>query len=176
MTGSEPFAMVAVFADRGHAEMAIDELNHAGFAPDQVGIVSPDGDVRKAHTSTQASEENASDGAVAGAISGGVAGVVAGAVATVLIPGIGAVVAGGMFTAALLGGAAGAAGGSYLGPFIAMGFSKLDATAFEQHLRSGRTLVTVDPGERRSAALQILRAHAGDLLSLPSEKSAALQR
>ena len=161
MAFSNAATMVAVFEDRGHAEMAIDELLHQGFSADQVGIVMPHGEVREAHTPTERSEERAAEGAVAGAVTGGVAGAVAGALATALIPGVGAVLAGGMLTGILLGSAAGAAGGGYVGPFVALGFSSEEETEYEQHLKAGRTVVVVRPEDQANDAVQILREHGG---------------
>ena len=161
MVTSRRSTIVAVFDDRGRAESAIDALLHDGFQHDQVGTLSPAGDLTEADTPTERSEERAAEGAVAGAVTGGVAGAVAGALATAIIPGVGAVLAGGMLTAILLGGAAGAAGGSYMGPFIAMGFSKEEATQYEQHLKSGRTVVVVKAEDRVNDANQILREHGG---------------
>jgi outer membrane lipoprotein SlyB len=98
---------------------------------------------------------------VAGAVTGGVAGAVAGALATALIPGVGAVLAGGMLTGILLGSAAGAAGGGYVGPFVALGFSREEETEYEQHLKAGRTVVVVRPEDQANDAIQILREHGG---------------
>ena len=75
-----------------------------------------------------------------------------------------------MLTGIILGGATGAAGGSYLGPFVAMGFSEEEATEYEQHLKAGRTVVAVRPDDRASEAIQILRDHAGRVGTLPAEK------
>jgi len=161
MATSNASVIMAVFDDRGHAEMAIDQLMHEGFSQDEVGIVMPGGAVKKASTATEQSEERAADGAVAGAVTGGVAGAVAGALATALIPGVGAVLAGGMLTGIILGGAAGAAGGSYVGPFVALGFSEEEATEYEQHLKAGRTVVAVRPDDNVNDAVQILREHGG---------------
>ncbi|HEV3119692.1 MAG TPA: hypothetical protein VGY58_21720 [Gemmataceae bacterium] len=166
MATNKRSTLVAIFKDRGHAEMAIDALHHEGFADEEIGILTPHGELSEATTPTERSEDNAADGAVAGAVTGGVTGAVAGALVATLLPGIGAVLAGGILTAAVLGGAAGAAGGSYLGPFLAMGFSREEVTAYEQHLRSGCTIVAVRPGERFNDAVQVLREHGGEVKTL----------
>ena len=59
--------VTAVFDNRGQAESAIDNLWHAGFRHDQIGIVMPGGQVAEATTATEATEENAADAAVRGA-------------------------------------------------------------------------------------------------------------
>ncbi len=153
--------VTAVFADRGQAESAIDNLWHAGFRHDQIGILMPGGQVMEATTATEKTEENAAEGAVTGAAAGGALGAVVGATAAAVIPGVGPVLAGGILTGLVLGGAAGAAAGSYLGPFLAMGFSKTDAQRYQSELKAGRTIVTVKAEDRAADAVTILRSHGG---------------
>jgi hypothetical protein len=153
--------VAAVFDTRGQAESAIDELWHMGFAHDQVGIVTPGGREVEATTRMEPAEERAAGGAVTGAVAGGTVGAVAGALAAGLIPGVGPVLAGGMLTAIILGGAAGAAVGTYLGPFVALGFSEEEARHYERELKSGRTVVTVKGGDRTAEAIAILHSHGG---------------
>src|SRR5437588_10571846 len=105
MIGTERSTVAAVFEDRRHAEAAIDELWHAGFRHDQVGVLMPGGNVKEATTSTEKIEDNASSGAVTGAVTGGVVGSVAGALVVGLVPGIGPVLAGGMLTGVIVGAA-----------------------------------------------------------------------
>jgi hypothetical protein len=153
--------VTAVFDDRGKAESAIDNLWHAGFRHDQIGILTPSGQVAEATTATEKTEENAAEGALTGAAAGGAIGAVAGALATALIPGVGPVLAGGILTGTILGGAAGAAAGSYLGPFVALGFSKEEADRYHSELKAGRTFVMVRAEGRAADAVTILRSHGG---------------
>ncbi len=60
--------VTAVFDTRGKAESAIDNLRHAGFRHDQIGILTPGGHVAEATTSTEKTEEKAATGAVTGAV------------------------------------------------------------------------------------------------------------
>ncbi len=165
MTNDNRSTVAAVFDDRGHAEAAIDELWHMGFAREAVGVVTPNGGVREATTSTEHIEENAGSGAVRGAVAGGTLGTVAGALAAGLIPGVGPVLAGGLLASIIvggaLGGAAGAAVGTYLGPFVSLGFSEEEARHYEHAVKEGRTIVTVQAGDRSPEALQILHDHGG---------------
>lgn len=154
-------ALVAVFDTRGQAEAAIDELWHAGFQHEQIGILTGGGAVTQATTATGKIEDDAGTGAVAGAVAGGALGAVAGALVAGLIPGVGPVLAGGILTATLLGGAAGAAAGSYAGPFVALGLSDVEAKNWESELRAGRTLVSVQAGDRSAEAQTILQSHGG---------------
>ncbi len=154
-------ALAVVFDVPGQAETAIDELRHAGFRQDQIGILTPSGQVEEADTPIERTEEEAAHGAATGAIAGGAAGAAVGALAAALIPGIGPVLVGGMVTGLLLGGAAGAAAGSYAGPFIALGFSKDEAHHYGKELKEGRTIVVVRAGDRMAEALSILHSHGG---------------
>jgi hypothetical protein len=152
---------MATFDNRGKAESAIDNLWHAGFRHDQVGILMPGGRATEATTATEGTEEKAAEGALAGAATGGAIGAVAGALATAFIPGIGPVLAGGILTGTVLGGAAGAAAGSYLGPFVALGVSEDQARRYQDELKAGRTIVTVRTDDRAADAVAILRSHGG---------------
>jgi hypothetical protein len=153
--------VTAVFDTRGKAESAIDNLWHAGFRHDQIGILTPGGHVAEATTSTEKTEEKAATGAVTGAAAGGAIGAVAGALAAAFIPGVGPVLAGGIVTGLVLGGAAGAAAGSYLGPFLALGLSEDEARRYHSELKAGRTIVMVRAQDRAADAVTILRSHGG---------------
>src|SRR5262245_1282994 len=157
--------LVAVFEERGPAMAAIDELEHAGFRRDQIGLATPGGPVHEAITPTHCREEKAADGAAAGAVTGGVAGALGGALAAALIPGVGPILAGG-FLAGILAGtvggaAAGATLGSWIGPFVAMGVSEDDVHRYGRELQAGRTIVIVKPEDRRDQAERILHDHGG---------------
>jgi hypothetical protein len=109
-------------------------------------------------------EKTAAQGAVAGSVAGGTLGAVLGGLAVGLIPGIGQVLAGGILAGIVTGAAAGAAGGAYLGPFVGLGLSDVQARAYEQHLRQGRTIVTVKTDDDEQA-LMILKNHGGQVTS-----------
>ena len=158
---TERSLVAAVFNNRGKAEAAIDNLWHAGFRHDQIGIVTPSGRVAEATTATEKSEDNAAEGAIAGAATGGAIGAVIGGLAAAFIPGVGPVLAGGILAGVALGGAAGAAAGSYLGPFLALGLSEDQAHWYHGELKAGRTIVTVRAEDRAADAIAILRSHGG---------------
>jgi hypothetical protein len=153
--------VAAVFGNRGKAESAIDNLWHAGFRHDQIGILMPGGQLAPATTATEKTEENAAGGAVTGAAAGGAIGAVIGALVAAIIPGVGPVLAGGILAGLVFGGAAGAAVGSYLGPFVALGFSEDEARRYHDELKAGRTVVIVRAEDRAADAVTILRSHGG---------------
>jgi hypothetical protein len=78
-----------------------------------------------------------------------------------LIPVLGPITAAGTLAAALLGAASGAAAGGLVGALIGLGLSEEDAKYYEDEVRKGRTLVTVDAGARSDDAWGILRHHGG---------------
>jgi hypothetical protein len=162
MTTTDTQAVVGVFTDRRHAEVAMDALRHVPFPEHDIGFLSPTGSGTAEDTPTARLEHKAEDGAVTGAVAGGAVGAVAGgvAVAVGLIPGIGPVIAGGVLLGVLGGAAAGAALGTYLGPFIGMrNVNDSLAHHIERELVGGHTIVTVRAGGRAEKAMDILRDH-----------------
>jgi hypothetical protein len=166
--------VVAVFEDRGRAESAIDELWHAGFRHEQIGLAAPGQELAEATTPVGRAEERAATGASAGAVTGGAVGALIGAAAIAAVPGIGQVLAGGTLAgimASVAGGAAaGAAVGTYLGPFVAMGFSEDRARRYARELQAGRTLVSVNAEGREEEAIAILRDHGPTDLRTPQRE------
>jgi len=150
--------VIGVFEHRGKAEGAIDELWHAGFSKEQIGIASPGENLHQATTQTEDLEEKAANGAAAGAVTGAAAGAVVGAAALSIIPGIGPVLGGGLLLGLTTGAAAGAALGTFAGPFVAMGVAEEATQNYAEDLRAGRTLVVVRT-DKPEAALSILRSH-----------------
>lgn len=154
-------SVVSVYRTRGQAEAAIDQLWHAGFSKEQVGIMIPGEGEHQATTATEHTEESGATGAVAGAVAGTAVGTIAGALAMILIPGLGPVLTGGALMGVIAGAATGAAVGSFAGPFLAMGFTEEDVHRYQTDLRSGRTIVVVhaDSDHDRDRAVMILRSH-----------------
>jgi hypothetical protein len=166
MTRATDTAVIGVFADHGQAQRAYEELLRAGFRDEQIGYLGrngppePDGESVAAH---------AAEGVAAGAVGGGVVGIAWGlAVAANLIPGIGPVIAGGTIATLLAGSAAaGAAVGGAAGLLIGLGVPAEHAGYYEQQLQAGRSLITVQAGERNGEALAILRRY-----TVPTETTA----
>jgi hypothetical protein len=161
MTTTTATSVVAVYRTRGQAEAAIDQLWHAGFSKEQVGVMIPGEGEHQATTKTERTEENSATGAVAGAVTGTAVGTVAGALAMLLIPGLGPILTGGALMGVVAGAATGAAVGSFAGPFLAMGFTEEDVHRYQTDLRSGRTIVVIhaDSEQDRDRAVMVLRSH-----------------
>lgn len=154
--------VVGVFQDRDNAERAINDLHNAGFNDKQIGFVvrqgnRTEGNIAPANT-TDVNAAPPSGGAVAGGVvAGGVIGGIIGAGAALLIPGIGPAVAGGILAATLGGAAIGAAAGGIIGALTSMGVPEEEARYYQGEFEQGRTLVTVQAGNRSQEAMDILR-------------------
>jgi Heat induced stress protein YflT len=164
--------VAGLFTEREAAVAAIDDLQAAGFAPDDVGVAMRDrsdqGDLAQ-ETGTQAAG-GAATGALGGGLLGGALGLLVG-LGALAIPGVGPVLAGGMLATAfgLGGGTAvagaglGAAAGGIVGALVGMGIPEAAAEHFEEGFRAGGVLVTVDGGDRAPDAAAVLRRHGADL-------------
>jgi hypothetical protein len=161
--------VAALFYSQADAERAIQDLKEAGFPQDRIGVVLRDpmtgpGEPQGLQD-TVLPGETAAAGAVGGGILGGVVGLLAG-VGALALPGVGPVIAGGALAASLTGAGVGAAAGGVLGALVGLGIPESSARYFEQGIRQGAVLVTVDAGYRREAARDILRFSRGDLGNL----------
>jgi hypothetical protein len=152
----ERITIVGVFTDRTAAESAVVALEKAGFTHEHIGFAGHGDPVFTEETDHAA---GALAGAASGSLTGGVVGGLLGALATVLIPGIGPVIAGGLLAGIVAGAVAGGTVGGIGGALTGMGVNKEDAEYYDQEFRGGRTLVTVDPGDRRAGAEKIMRDH-----------------
>jgi hypothetical protein len=139
-------ALIATFEDRRDADRFVQELKHAGFAEEEVGVLAPDKD-----------GGHLEEGAAVGALAGSALGAFAGAVATGLIPGVGPVLAAGLFTGIVGGAAAGATAGGLVGGLIGLEVPNEKARHYERELLHGRTLVAVQAVGRGGEATAILR-------------------
>lgn len=186
MTTTTRTTAVGVFTERRLADRAIEELHNAGFANDQIGFVSREGytgDKQELIIPAQAgtgtaptggapvagiptpvstddvttTEESQTETTAAGVVGGGVIGGILGAAAALLIPGLGPAIAGGILTAVLGGAAIGAVAGGLIGALTNMGVPEDEAHFYQDELRAGRTLVTVQAGDHYDEALAILR-------------------
>ena len=115
--------VVALFSERNRADAAIQELQRAGFRPDQLGaVLRHDEPFVDAATMAEIDEEAeaTSTGVAVGSVAGGLAGLLGG-LALSAIPGIGPFLGVGVLATTLGGTAAGAAIGEALGERAAHG-------------------------------------------------------
>ncbi|HYC33539.1 MAG TPA: YsnF/AvaK domain-containing protein [Gemmatimonadales bacterium] len=153
--------IVGLFTERRHAEQAILDLKAAGFGEDQIGVAMQDRDEQQSLIEDTGSQ--AAEGAAKGAVSGGIVGGLIGLLGSLLIPGLGPIVVGGVLASTLTGAGIGAATGGLIGALIGLGVPEEDARHFDQGLRSGGILVTVNAAGRADEAGRILHSHGADL-------------
>lgn len=133
--------VVGAFETDAQAQAAVRDLRQAGFAEDDIGVVSPSsGDARVGKASDTKAEEGAVAGVATGAALGALwgMGILAGA-----IPGIGPAIAGGTLGALLSSAGAGAAVAGVAGALAGMGIPDKDAAYYESEYGKGRAIVTV---------------------------------
>jgi hypothetical protein len=139
MENREPSA-VAVFDDLEHAERGIHELQRAGFAPQEIGIighVNPDQHTVPTPPQVTHSEVHAMHGVVRGGIWGAVVGLVAG-------------------------GAFGAAVGGAVFAFGSLALTRPESRYLEGELRQGHFIVTVANPKRKDEASSLLRRYEAE--------------
>lgn len=146
---------IGVFETREAAERAITDLKAAGYRDDQIGLVARNED--DGHAGSGAAT-GAAVGAIAGAAIG--AGVLTGAV-PVLIPIVGPGIALGTMGTILANTAGGAALAGIAGALIGWGVPEEDARYYEDEVKAGRYLVTVDCGDQASDVRSVFGRHGG---------------
>jgi hypothetical protein len=148
--------VVGVFQTRAAAQDAILELQRSGFADDTIGMIARNdkGEV----VTEKAADTMAEEGLAAGAVIGAGAGVAVGlGVLAGTIPVVGPVLAVGTLGTLLLNAAAGAAVIGLVGALVGLGIPEEDARFYEDEVKGGRFLVTVDARDREAEAWAILR-------------------
>lgn len=142
--------VVGVFTDRMSAEQAITDLKDAGFDPGRMGLLMQNREEGKQAASDTGVK--ATGGAVTGGVVGGALGAILAATGAFVIPGIGPFVSAGILATAIAGGAVGAIAGGLVG----LGIPRPEAEYYENRVRAGGILVTVEPQGRDAEAREIL--------------------
>jgi hypothetical protein len=154
---------VAVFDERDDAEDAINALQDAGFRGEEIGLVARDRE--QANAMAESTGTKAGEGAVTGAVAGGVLGGLGGflvGVGSLAIPVLGPVIAAGAFATALTGAAVGAGVGALAGALIGMGIPENEASWYEERVKGGAWLVSVNAPGRYDEARRILHEYGGE--------------
>ncbi len=156
MAKSTKNTVIGVFQTRAAAEDAVLELQRAGFSDKSIGMVArqADGTLKTEKSSDTMAEEGLAAGAVVGAGAGALVGL---GVLAGTIPVIGPVLAVGTLGTILLNAAAGAAVAGRVGALVGHGIPEEDARFYEEEVKGGRFLVTVDAGDRDTEAWMILK-------------------
>lgn len=150
-----------IFETRDAALRAVEELQRANFANEEIGIVGRDSETGKIHKEAADETEAEEGGATGAAVGAGVGALVGLGVISGVIPVIGPAIAAGTLGTILSNTAAGAAIAGVTGALIGWGVPEADAEYYQEELKSGRTLVTVSTDDRRQEAHRILMACGG---------------
>lgn len=154
-------AVVGVFETKARADQAIEDLKAAGFDDDKIGMVYRDADGQTVKTGA-ADDTMAEEGAVAGAVAGAATGALVGAgIIAGVIPVIGPILALGTLGTVLANAAGGAAIIGLTGALIGWGIPEEDAEYYENEVKAGRYLVTVDANGRAIEAREALHRRGG---------------
>ena len=141
--GTGTITIVGVFDGVDQAERALNGLQDAGVTPEQVSVVAKDRqDTQHLAERTDMAGEGAATGAVTGGVLGGLAGFLVG-ISALVIPGIGPIVGAGILVSTLAGAGVGAAAGGLVGALAGQGVPEEDARAYEEHVKGGRILLSV---------------------------------
>lgn len=149
--------VVGLFRTWSEAQSAIQELKAAGFTEEQIGLAMEDRPEPDEPESNTAAED-----AAKGAAGGGMVGGLLGLLGSLLVPGAGPIVLGGVLASTLAGAGIGAAAGGLMAGLVGMGVPEEKARYFDDALRAGGALVTVDAGSRTTEALAVLQRHNTD--------------
>jgi hypothetical protein len=163
--------VLGVFQTRAAAEDAILELKRVGFSDNSIGMVArnADGTVTTEKAGETMAEEGLATGAVVGAGAGALVGL---GVLAGTIPVIGPVMALGTLGTILLNAAAGAAVVGLVGALVGLGIPEEDAKYYEEEVRGGRFLVSVEAGDRQAEAWAVLRRAGGFNRQFPMSEPA----
>lgn len=136
--------IAGLFDDYYEAKLAVELLEDAGIAPNDISVISRTLDGHRIDEGENQTAADASTGSGVGAVAGAAGGLLAG-LGIIAVPGIGPVVAAGWLITMLLGAAGGAvlggATGGIIGALTGSGISKDDANVYAESLRRGSALV-----------------------------------
>lgn len=149
--------VLGVFNERRQAEQAAIGLRDKGFHKD-ISVVARDddqGDIQETKMGRGEEDNSPMTGIATGGTLGGLAGLAAGAGALV-IPGIGPLLALGPIAGLL----SGAAAGGIAGGLIDWGIPEAEGKQYEEDIRQGKTIVSVQGSDKRlNDAADLLRHH-----------------
>ncbi len=169
VTSTDPMAttrrhtVAAVFDNEDQTVRALEELKAVGFTSEHVSVVMKDkGDSAHLAERTDMAGEGAATGAVTGGVLGGLAGFLVG-ISAMVIPGIGPIVGTGILISTLAGAGIGAAAGGLDGALTGQGVSEEDAKGYEENVRQGSILLTVQASSaaQEAEARQVFESTGG---------------
>jgi hypothetical protein len=159
--------------DLESAKSALRELHSSGVNDDRIGLAmrKPEDIAQAGVLSGEPAVQDAATGAIGGGVIGGLTGLLA-ATGLVVIPGLAPLLAGGALASALgvtgasvvAGAGVGAAAGGLVGGLISINVPETAARRYEEGVRQGRVLITVQVGAHDDAAAveAMLKRHGAE--------------
>ncbi len=151
--------LIGIFKSEELALNTIESLKKAGFAPEEISVITKDEvkyDALKNRVDDEIIENpdgsNLAAGAATGGSIGGFGGLLLG-LGALAIPGAGPIIAAGPIVGAITGALAGGAVGGVAGALIDAGVSEVEAKEYEDHLNAGDILILVDEDDNRREAV-----------------------
>jgi hypothetical protein len=145
--------IIRSYDDYDTARAVVEELETAGFATENISLISHADD---------ADDSNAGEGAGIGGVVGGAAGLLAG-LGMIAIPGIGPVVAAGWLATTAAGAAAGAVAGGLIGAMTSAGVDERDAHFYAENVRRGGSVVSVRVADARAMDAEAIMDRAAPI-------------
>lgn len=163
MNTKQQSTVVGVFPDRQQAQRAVRALRDAGFREDQIGLASSGHETEVATADVADTDDSyAGEGAMTGLAAGAGVGALWGlGILSGILPVIGPAIVGGTLGVLLSSAAAGAATAGLAGLLAGMGVPKDEAEYYETEMHAGRSIVTVNAGDRRAEAYSIIQRFGG---------------
>lgn len=147
--------VIAVFEHRGQAEEAVNHLREDGFER-EISILAKEDSQQKERGDISMKNDSIADGATTGGVLGGLTGIAAGAGA-LIIPGIGPLIAAGPIAGLLSGAVTGGLGGA----LIDFGIPEVESRQYEEDVRQGKVLVSVETTPENSEKCQVILESKG---------------
>ena len=153
---------VGMFKNRYAADLAVADLRKAGYSDDHIGLVAKDATTGQTVRTDDDGDTNMAEGAAIGAMAGAATGAAVGAgILMGIIPVIGPILAIGTLGTILVNAVGGAAIATLAGALVGWGIPEEDAKYYEDEVKAGRYLVTVDRGTRHDDTGEIFTKHGG---------------
>jgi hypothetical protein len=153
--------IIGLFEREHQADLAIRELERAGFNENHLGVIAPNTIAQRVDLEEDKQEGTIQTdhklGPAGGAAVGGLTGLLAGLTA-LAVPGIGPVLAAGMIAAST---GLGATAGGLLGALTSTSITEEDAHAYAEGLKRGGILVVVNADDQHEAEVKSLLRKAG---------------
>ncbi len=156
-----------LFTDKSSADAAYKAAIDRGYKPEEISVIMSNDTKKKYYSTsvvtTETGDKSMEGLAIGGALGGTALGVLAATIAlssTIVIPGLGLVIAGPL-AAGLVGAGAGSIAGGLLGTLIGAGISEEHATIYENGIKKGGIVISVNSDNDDNALIEDWKKYNG---------------